>query len=64
MEPFGLFQFLQNLLASTPPSQKETEETLSHEEGELPSQKTENPVSVNAAASFLEEHERRARRRK
>ena len=67
MESFGLFQFLQNLLnsqgerAETPPL--ENEET--HKQTEEIFEKENVPIQQkNAAAEFLENHERRARRRK
>ena len=68
MEPFGLFQFLQNLLnaqsnlgEAPPPQSAENSPT----ETPSPQPKTEAPPPVqNAAATFLENHERRARRRK
>ena len=67
MEPFGLFQFLQNLLTpqsdlgETPPPQ--SAETPQQKAQETPP-KTEELPAQNAAAAFLENHERRARRRK
>lgn len=67
MEPFGLFQFLQNLLnaqsnlSEAPPPQNA--EAPQEKPQELPQNKEKAPA-VNAAAAFLENHERRARRRK
>ena len=68
MEPFGLFQFLQNLLnaqsnlGEAPPPQSGE---ISPKEPPAPQPKAEEPPpSQNAAAVFLENHERRARRRK
>ena len=67
MEPFGLFQFLQNLLTSQndlgenpPPESAE----ISPKEPHSSPPKPEEPTPQNAAAVFLENHERRARRRK
>ena len=67
MEPFGLFQFLQNLLNSqggtteTPPPEKT--EVNAQAEPILEKENKEIPLK-NAAVEFLENHERRAKRRK
>ena len=67
MEPFGLFQFLQNLLTpqsdlgENPPPQSAE---ISPKEPTAPPPKTDESPAQNAAAVFLENHERRARRRK
>lgn len=68
MEPFGLFQFLQNLLASqgnfspdTPPI-TDVQNPPTEDENTEPTPLT--PPKKNAAAQFLENHERRAGRKK
>ncbi len=69
MEPFGLFQILQNLLASQ--GEKSSETGAVSNEPEPPrrephppqkEEKTESLPLKNAAAEFLEEHDRRAKK--
>lgn len=71
MEPFGLFQFLQTLLNAQPSAQNEPTENSPPAQTENPPQKeqatapkNEELPPQNAAALFLENHERRAGRRK
>ncbi len=60
MEPFGLFQFLQNLLNTEPPATPKEEPT----QNQTPDAEPTPPPSVpNPAAQFLEQHEKRAGRR-
>lgn len=65
MEPFGLFQFLQNLLTpSTQTKENVTPTDLPEQPSPLKLNERDSPVSVtqNAAAQFLESHEKRAGR--
>ena len=67
MEPFGLFQFLQNLL--TPPNVSSENPPPAQAEPSLPQEqvftpKNEEVFMQNAAVRFLENHERKAGRRK
>ena len=66
MEPFGLFQFLQNLLNSdgNSPSISTPEPPEAIEPNPPPNEPKEMTPSQNAAAKFLEKHERRAGRKK
>ncbi len=62
MEPFGLFDFLQNLLNAQAPAGEsapppEPQKTEAPATAERPAPQTKNP-----AAAFLEAHERRAGR--
>lgn len=64
MEPFGLFQILQNLL--TPPAPTEENVTSVNPTEPSPQKSSEQKVpsssTRNAAALFLENHEKRAGR--
>lgn len=64
MEPFGLFQFLQNLLTPSTPSEENSTPAPSPESEPSNSKRTEPPPlsHENAAAQFLENHEKRAGR--
>ena len=68
MEPFGLFQFLQNLLASqgnfSPDSPTNAQEPTPPAEEKNTPPAPPTPPQKNAATQFLENHERRAGRKK
>lgn len=64
MEPFGLFQILQNLLAAQGEKSGETNANANGSEPPRQEPQTtegkEMPPVKNAAAEFLERHEKRA----
>ena len=60
LEPFGLLNFLKTLLPTT---QEEGQPVPEKEEEKLPSPPPEKEEKENAYLHFLEEHERRARRK-
>lgn len=64
MEPFGLFQFLQNLLTPSAPTEENV--TPADSTASSPQKRDEreaaSSVTRNAAAQFLENHEKRAGR--
>lgn len=64
MEPFGLFQILQNLLNSTTPSAENAAPPPTPEpEPQIPDETAKPSLPTrNAAAQFLENHEKRAGR--
>ena len=60
MEPFGLLNLLKTLL----PPEQETASPPQKSEEEPPSPPAEMEEKPNACASFLEAHERRAKRKR
>lgn len=64
MEPFGLFQILQNLLTPPSPSAENVAPSSSPEpEPQAPDERSvPSAPTRNAAAQFLENHEKRAGR--
>ena len=60
MEPFGLLNFLKTIL---PPIEEEVKPTPKKEEESAPSSPAVEGEKENAYLSFIEAHERRAKRK-